>query len=290
MSNLFGQQDEQMSTYMFNPLKFNPAYAGSRNSVNISAIGRFQWVDFKGAPYTQWASFHMPLMRQTLGIGLNMVHDKIGSRERTSVFANFAVSLRLNKKGHRLNIGANAGLDINSYNFLGLNVVDPTDPLYQNGLTEYTPNFGAGLYYFSEKHYVGVSVPRLLENTFNVNNVTNTISNRHFFISGGYVFNLSPVVKFKPSTLVKFTLNAPLAFDINASFFFYDKFWIGGMYRFHESVGVNCAFTIAKVLQVGYAFDYPINGLRAFQYGSHEIMLMIDLKSKKTSGYSPRYF
>ena len=106
-----GQTEEQSSMYMFNPLLFNPAYAGSRGSIHGVGIVRFQWVGIEGAPRSQFLSFDAPVARQNLGLGLHASNDNIGAHSRTSVFADISYSLKLNKKGHRLNFGMSARVD-----------------------------------------------------------------------------------------------------------------------------------------------------------------------------------
>lgn len=288
---LFGQQDEQMSMYMHNPLAFNPAYAGSRNSISFNTVHRSQWVGWKGAPMTQWASFHMPFLNRSLGTGVHVVNDRTGARRRTGIYFDLAASVRLNRKDHRLAFGISGGADFNMFNFSDLAVLNSNDPLYGQAFNQTTGNFGAGIYYYGERHYLGISSPRLIENKFGSPAAAGSnINRRHFFIAAGYVFRLSSILDFKPSTLVKISPNAPVTFDINTSFLLYERVWIGAMYRFHEAVGLNAAVTIKRTLQIGYAYDFPINGLRTNQRGTHEIMLMVDINRKKKNYVTPRYF
>jgi type IX secretion system PorP/SprF family membrane protein len=288
--HLFSQQEEQNSLYQYNVLNFNPAYAGSRGSMNVTAIGRFQWVGISGAPMTQFLSIHAPIARQNIGLGVNVVNDIIGSRNRTSIYADFAYSIRLNRNNHRLAFGMNGGVDLWQMNVGNMTINDPTDPTAVNFSTT-VGNFGGGIYYYGKRHYLGFSVPRILENPLNNPSVAgNSKSARHFYIMGGYVFNLNSVVQFKPGALIKITPNAPITFDLNASFLLFEKMWIGGMYRFNESAGINLSYTFADMFTIGYAFDFAYNDLRFNQYGSHEIMLQVDLYKKQKNYLSPRYF
>ncbi|MEY3237813.1 MAG: hypothetical protein RI883_1914 [Bacteroidota bacterium] len=287
----FGQQDEQMSLYMYNPLYFNPAYAGSRDAISTVAMARFQWVNFKGAPTSQWFSVHSPILHKALGVGAHVINDQIGNRNRTSIYGDISSSIQLNKKKDRLSAGITFGIDAIGYDFTNSQVNDQTDPYYGKSFSVTKPNLGAGLYYYGEKHYVGISVPRLFESKItDVNNVLQTLTNRHFFISAGYVFDLNSVLKFKPSTLIKYTPHTPITFDVNASFLMYEKLWAGIMYRFNEAMGVNVVYNIKRTFHVGYVYDFPINGLRTYQSGSHEIVLQYDIQPKKSVYSSPRYF
>lgn len=286
----FAQQDEQMSLYMYNPLYFNPAYAGSRDAISTVAMARFQWVNFKGAPMSQWFSIHSPILHKLVGVGGHMINDQIGSRTRTSAFADVSSGIQLNKKQDRLTAGLSFGFDALGFDFSNSQVNDQNDPYYGKSLSVTKPNLGAGIYYYGKKHYLGISVPRLFESKMEVNNILEKLTARHFFISAGYVFDLNSVLKFKPSTLIKYTPHAPITFDVNASLLMYDKLWTGLMYRFNEAMGINVVYNIKNTFQIGYVYDFPINGLRTYQSGSHEIVLQYDIKPKKSVYTSPRYF
>lgn len=287
----YAQTEEQSSLYMFNPLLFNPAYAGSRGTISFVGLARFQWVGIEGAPRSQFVSFHAPLVNQSLGLGLHLSNDRIGARNRTSAYGDIAYGLKLNQKNHRLAFGLSGGVDWQVYDYANLYTLDPGDPAYGYYASKVRPNFGAGLYYYGQRHFIGVSVPRLLRNRLNNTAIGEDLQRRHIYVTGGYVFRLSSVVDFKPSALVKIVENAPLTFDVNANFLFYKTLWVGAMYRYKESVGLNMAVTIKEVFSFGYAFDYPVNSLRNVnQRGTHEIMLGFDLRTRKKPMLSPRYF
>ena len=288
----FSQQDEQLSLYNYNPLYYNPAYAGSKSALSVVAMARFQWVNFEGAPNTQFLSVHTPVMGQSLGMGLNLVNDQVGSRKRTAAYYNVSSGIRLNEKNDRLAFGLSVGMDVMSYDFSSLNVQDVSDPFYGQQLSTTKANVGGGIYYYySERHYVGISSPRLLESkALDNDNVMTALNKRHFFISAGKVFDINSVIKFKPTTLIKVTPNAPLTFDANANFLLYERFWAGAFYRFHEAVGLNFVYNYNNLIHVGYGFEFPINRLSSYQSGSHEILLQIDIQSKKHLFTSPRYF
>jgi type IX secretion system PorP/SprF family membrane protein len=277
---------------MYNALYFNPAYAGSRNTVSATLLAREQWVGMSGAPSTQYFSFHTPLKDQRIGLGFHLNNDKFGSRKKTSGYVDLSGSIRLNSKNDRLNIGLSAGLDDYAFGFNDLYAVDPNDPIATMSFNKTVLNVGAGIYYFGKKHYVGLSVPMILDKTEEFNGQLSNIATRHYFLTAGYVFRLNAVLDLKPSTIVKYVPGAPLTFDLNVSLLAYKKLWVGAMYRYDEGVGVNVAYVINKTFTVGYAYDYPINGLRTYQYGSHELMLQFDWSKYKSQEktFSPRYF
>lgn len=290
-TDVFSQQDEQLSLYNYNPLYYNPAYAGSQSALSITALARFQWVNFDGAPNTQFLSLHTPVLGRTLGMGLHLVNDQIGSRKRTSAYYNVSTGIRLNDKNDRLAFGLSVGMDILDFDFTDLNATSASDPFYNQRINSTKINAGAGIYYYNDKFYFGVSTPRLLEaKEMSTDNVKTTLTKRHFFITGGYVFDLNSVVKFKPTTLIKITPDSPLTFDVNANFLLYERIWLGGFYRFHEAVGLNFVYNFNDLFHIGYGYDFPINDLIRHQSGSHEVILQFDIKSKKHQFTSPRYF
>jgi type IX secretion system PorP/SprF family membrane protein len=288
--HLYAQQNPQNSFYMLNPLSYNPAYAGSRGSINLTALGRFQWTGIDGAPMTQFLTVHMPFRNQSIGVGLHISNDRIGSRTSQAIYADFAYAIRLNKKEDRLSFGITGGVDLNQFNFNGLTVTDPTDLNYLNSYSGANPNFGAGIYYYGKRHYLGISVPRLLESSLSNSTSSTAVIKRHYYLAAGYVFKLGSVVDFKPSVLLKIAENAPFTFDVNASFYLFERFWIGGMYRFNESAGLNFIYNFKNIMHIGYAFDYPYNDLRTNNFGSHEVVLGFDFMKKKQTVKSARYF
>jgi type IX secretion system PorP/SprF family membrane protein len=290
-SDAKAQQDEQMSMYMYNKLYYNPAYAGSRDAISAIGIARFQWVNFDGAPNTQWFSVHAPLLQKTLGVGAHFVNDRIGNRSRTAVYGDLSSSIAVNKKSSRIAIGLSGGFDIVGYDFSNVIVNDQNDVYFGEVYSEVKPNIGAGIYYYSDKHYISISSPRILEaNSSNIDTIIDKLNARHFFISGGYAFKLNSVFSLIPSTMIKYTPNAPLTIDVNASLRMYDQFNVGLLYRYHESMGVNLVYELKKKLSIGYVYDFPINGLRTYQNGSHEIFIRYDFMPKKSVFTSPRYF
>jgi type IX secretion system PorP/SprF family membrane protein len=288
---LRAQQDEQMSIYMYNPLYFNPAYAGSKDAISMTAVGRFQWINFKGAPRSQWFSIHAPLLFKSLGVGGHLVNDRIGTRDRTSVFADISGSIAVSKnKRSRLAAGLSVGVDVMGYDFTNSTVNDVNDPYFGQQFSATKPNVGAGLFYYGDKFYVGLSSPRLLEGKIRTDqDLVKQVNARHFFLAAGYVFDLNSVLKLKPSMLFKYTPKTPITFDVNVSLLSYERLWTGIMYRFHESIGANVG-VIIKNFTFGYVYDFPINGLLKHQSGSHEIFLQLDVKTKKLAYTSPRYF
>jgi type IX secretion system PorP/SprF family membrane protein len=286
------QQETQQSLYFFNPLLINPSYAGSQEALTAIAVVRNQWANFKGAPKTQILTVHSPLKKQNLGLGLTVLNDELGSSKNTGAYVDFSYSIRLNKKNHRLVFGLKAGTDFYRQDFSNLKIQDNTDNIYLEGFnySKFLFNAGAGVYYYGKRFYLGASSPRLIKNTMNLPGGQKAVQENHLYGFGGLVIKLNSAVNMRPSFIVKYVHNAPLSVDGNLSFLFYQKVWLGALYRYNSAAGVNAAFYITENFLIGYAFDYTLNQIQQHSAGSHEIMLSYDLKSKSKGFRSPRYF
>ena len=152
--NSFAQQDEQSSLYMFNPMQFNPAFAGSRGDINFVAVVRSQWVGVKGAPKSQFFSLNSPLSIKNMNLGMHISNDQIGARNRTSFYGDYAYTLRF-KKDRNLNFGLSGGAEQMTVDFQKLVAYDPNETDYLASFSQLNFNGGVGLYYFTKKFYAG---------------------------------------------------------------------------------------------------------------------------------------
>jgi type IX secretion system PorP/SprF family membrane protein len=176
----------------------------------------------------------------------------------------------------------------NQADFSTLLATDIADPNLQQGYSLSKPNLGAGLYVYHNKFYAGLSVPHLIER--NLDTISNSYLQRHTYLTAGIVIPYNSVIDIKPSILLKYTANAPLSLDLNVSAFLYKQFWLGVLYRYNEGVGINCAYAPTDRWSLGYAYELPVNKLIYRNWGSHEICLTFDLRSKLNAFISPRYF
>ncbi|MBC7411781.1 MAG: type IX secretion system membrane protein PorP/SprF [Bacteroidia bacterium] len=281
------QQDPMYTHYMYNTLVINPAYAGSRDALTVTALHRSQWVSYKGAPMVQTLNMHTPLRNEHLGIGLSVSNDKIGVSNTTSAVVDFAYILKLNEKS-KLALGLSAGANILQANLSTVQLDQQNDPSFQNDVNNgITPNFGFGAYYSRARFYAGLSVPKIMQN-----NILDGKQQRHYYLIAGTVIKLSDDLDFKPTTFIKVTSAAPVQADVTASFLIMDKILLGAMFRTGDAFGALVGLNITDQFHVGYSYDYSY-GLKNFKYhqGSHEIMLRYDfIFSSKKQIRTPRYF
>lgn len=286
------QQDPMFTQYNFNTQTINPAYAGTWESMGFLVLGRHQWVGMEGAPRTYTFSLQTPTKNEKVGLGLNLVSDQLGRESRVSLFGDYSYGIKVNENSI-LRMGLKFGVT-NYHNNLSdyLQYPGEFDPASIGEVdVKYMPNFGVGALLYSENYYVGLSVPKIIENDFdtNINNYSVESELRHFFFTAGYVFNLSEYLRFKPTFLTKASIGAPVEFDFTANFLLGDKVWLGAMYRTGDSFGFIAQWIFDKKLRIGYAIDFTTTHLQSYHNGTHEVMVSyeIGLKRKWTT---PRMF
>lgn len=286
----YGQQESQYTQYMYNTMTVNPAYAGTRGALNIFGLYRSQWVGLDGAPKTAQLSFHSPISPQGHGLGLSVINDEIGPSRDTYVNASFSYKLQLDHWTW-LNLGIMAGGSFLEVNYDKLNVHDP-DPELSGRLSRFSPNIGVGAYLHSDHWYVGLSVPALLETRF-YDDIQQSVAREkmHFYLMGGYVFDLDYQWKFKPAALVKAVSGAPLAVDLSANFLYNESLTLGAGYRWDAGVSALAGFQVSNNLMVGYAYDFDTSRLGNYNSGTHEIFLRFEfISSGRNRMRSPRFF
>lgn len=92
------QQDPHFTQYFDNTLFYNPAYAGSRDMLNVTAIHREQWAGVDGRPRSTTLSIHSPLPYESVGVGITAVNDMAGPIRQTIIAADISYSLRFKNK------------------------------------------------------------------------------------------------------------------------------------------------------------------------------------------------
>jgi type IX secretion system PorP/SprF family membrane protein len=287
-----GQQDPHHTQYLFNGMAINPAYAGSRGTIAGTFMYRKQWAGFDGAPQTQSLSAHTPAGQGKYGFGLTLINDQIGYLGQQWIQGSYA--FRFQAGPGKLALGLQAGLLNFRMRWEEVRAVDQIDAVFALAPQSMVlPNVGTGIYYHTDRFYLGVSAPHLLESKLLDPNPARTELARlyrHFYLTGGYVLGHNNAVQWKPSFLVKYIPGQPVQADFNLMALFRKKYWLGVSYRPGDAVSAMFDFQIAKYFRLGYAYDYTLSGLSSFQSGSHELYLGFELVSSKSKYKSPRYF
>ncbi|PTM07102.1 MAG: hypothetical protein DA407_10840 [Bacteroidetes bacterium] len=286
------QQLPQFTQYMYNTIAINPAYAGSRETLNVIGLHRSQWAGFVGGPTTQTLSVHAPLKYEKIGLGFSFINDELGFENFTYMYGDFSYTIQLNEVS-KLAFGFKAG-------FTGFSVdnelyTSNTDDQLINSIEDrWTPNVGAGIMWLWERGYMGLSAPRLINNDFVPNNNQyKALERASYYFTGGYVFDIGFDTKFKPSFMVKATNGATISTDLSANFLFFEKLWIGTGYRFSDTngaVGFMSDFQVLRDWRIGYTFELPTSEIRPYTSGTHEFIIMFEVFNSRKREASPRYY
>ncbi|TYP98345.1 type IX secretion system PorP/SprF family membrane protein [Tenacibaculum adriaticum] len=295
----FTQQDSQYTQYMYNTVSVNPAYAGTRGTLSITALHRSQWAGLEGAPVTQTLSLNTPLRNERIGIGFSVVHDKIGPTQETYFDAVMSYTIPTSDKGDKLSFGLKAGGHLLNIDFMKLNQYVPQLVTADNIDHKFSPTIGAGIYYHNDHFYAGLSVPNFLETkhfdeTSDANTETSFVAKErmNYYLITGYVFNLNENWVFKPAVLTKVVSGSPLQVDLSANFWYKQKLTLGAAYRWDAAWSAMAGFQLNDSLMLGFGYDKEITDLgnTSFNDGSFEAFLRFEFARKLDKIISPRFF
>jgi type IX secretion system PorP/SprF family membrane protein len=283
------------SQYLQNGLMINPAYTGSREVMSTFLSYRMQWMGTKGSPVIQSVSLHTPMKNDKVALGLMAQFMQFGFTKSTSIYANYAYHIRFGKG--KLSFGLKGGADFSNTDYTGILLTNYGDPVFSANDKPYVlPNVGAGVYYFSNKLFAGVSVPSFLSYK---KTATNSVQAYHRFgeydliFSAGGLITFSKLFKFKPSLLLDYSLQNTkrlTQFDINGNFIIADMLWLGGSWRTSEEVAVGILqVQLNPQLMFGFSYDYPVGRMNSYSKGSSEFIVRYEF-GYKVSAANPRYF
>ncbi len=291
------QYDAMFTQYMFNEMFINPAYAGSKDALAVTAMNRQQWVSFPGRPVTTTFSMHGPVINDKMGLGISFLNEKIGVLNRNLAYLSYSYRVKAGKNGH-LAFGLMGGVHNQVNKFADLKATDAGDiKVSQNSPSVYSPNFGFGLYYSDKKNYIGLSIPRmiddhiLLDGTGNLTKI-NKIEPKtfHYYLTLGRVFTLSDGLKLKAQAMIQAVQNAPILYNVNANFLIKEKIWLGASYRSGDAVSGVLGIQVSTQFIVSYSYDYTLSQIQKYTSGSHEIALGYVFMYKGKKIVTPRYF
>ena len=290
----YSQYDPMFTNYMWNEMFINPAYAGSREALSLVALHRQQWVGIDGAPVSQTISLHGPFLENKVGLGLSILNESIGVSSETYYMGTFAFRFKTSRKG-QLSFGLSGGAITMQEKLADITTQMPGDVHFQQNTPLIAmPNASFGVYYYTDKFYLGFSVPRMIYNeikpqTWDVKSTLKT-QNLHYYLTSGYVFDLKRGIKVKPTIMLKSVYAAPLEVDASINIFLKDLIWAGMAYRSGDALSLLLALQLNPNFRLGYSYDYTTTRLNNFNSGTHEISLGYDFSLGKKKIVSPRVF
>ncbi len=289
----YAQNQKQYNHFIANQGLLNPAYTGTRDLISGILVLRNQWIGLDGAPTTQALNVHSPINYSPIGVGLSVINETIGATHTLDFYGSAA---------YRINFGADRNLSLglqlgfNSFSLDQSKIVteDNTDnALY--GSSNISMNTGIGAYYYTNKYFIGFSVPEFFTNIYNTTagtyKTTFSLSNIHYYLYGGYVFEINDEVAIKPSMLSRVIYGAPFQNDFTGSVLLHKIIWLGLTYKSSKELVFLTEYIINDNFTVRYSFDYPFSDLNNVKnYGSHEVGIQYDFSLGKTVMRSIRYF
>ena len=284
------------SQYLQNGLLINPAYAGSRGALSAFLSYRMQWMGIPDAPVFQSVSLNAPMKNDKVGLGIMAQFMKFGFTRSQSIYASYAY--RINLAYGKLSFGLKAGFDRSNTDYTGILTTTQNDPVFITDDKPYfLPNFGAGVYYYSDKLFAGISIPDFL--SYKKNTTTSSVEMYHsiskydLIFSAGGLITFSQVLKFRPSVLIDYSLEKTKGLtqlDINGNFIIGDLIWVGGSWRTSEQVVVGILqLQLNPQFMFGFSYDYPVGRMNSYSKGSSEFILRYEF-GYKVSAANPRYF
>ena len=290
-SAVYAQQDAQYTQYMYNMNILNPAYAGSvPGTLSVTFLGRKQWDGIPGAPNTATLSIDSPITDR-MGLGASIYADQIGPVNEQFVYADYSYTIPVGYYDN-LAFGLKAGVSMLNAKLTDLKRINIDDINFNQNISNAKPNFGFGLFYYSDIYYVGLSVPNLLKTEYieKKGQIATSISKRqHMFLTAGYVFDIDYNWRFKPSLMLKAAFGAPLSVDLSANFLYDETYELGASYRWGDSFSMVLGSQVTESLRVGYSYDFTTSALTGFNTGTHELILMFDIVTAYEI-ISPRFF
>ncbi len=271
---LVGQKEPQYTQYMYNIGSFNPAYVGTVETPEVAGLYRAQWIDIPGAPRTFRFGVNIPLANEKTGLGFNVVSDQLGPSTQT--YVDVAYSYQVNVSDNtKLSFGLDVGGSFLNIDFTKGDFEIENEPLLNTQTTnKFYPTIGAGTFLYSDDWYLGLSIPNFLTNGIYGDEIAVLVEDKiQFNFIGGYVFELSSGLKFKPAFMLNYLQGAPMNVNLSTNFLINDVVTLGTSYRLDNAISGLAGFQVSSGMFVGYSYDYNTNGLGEFNNGSHEIIL-----------------
>lgn len=280
---LMAQQLPQYSQYILNKYVINPASAGVENHYTGQSNYRSQWDGIQDAPRTYILGVNGPIQQGKMGIGGYMFTDITGPTKRNGINFSYSYHVKLTDK-LKLSMAVNAGVLEYSVDGAEITFENPDDVGTSSLERNVLPDAGFSLYLYHEKFFFGASAPQLIQNQIDfeqsLRSPTGRLAN-HYFVMGGYTYDLNSSFQLEPSFLVKYVQPVDPQYEVTLRGLYNDIVWLGVSYRQGDAIGLLTGFTLQKNLSFGYSYDIIQSDISSFSTGSHEVMLAIKFNKLK---------
>lgn len=277
------QQLPDFSQYPAMLFHINPAYTGTKGTLDARLNYRKQWSGFSGAPVTQFVGVHSRLLKGRIGVGATLYKDEMGPSRMFDYGFNAAYHLHFPDVEFSVGIG----MRFNKYtmNSSGMTTHWEGDPAVIPGVTAFdkTKNAMAGVLLYNDRFHFGLGVQNIISAKIAL--IGNVVKmKQHYFFSFGYNFHGHPDYVWENNLLGEYVDGLPLTINYNLRVHFRQKLMVGAAWRLKDAVIIQAGWLFYKTVQVTYSYDFGISKLRKAHNGSHEIMLgyRLDYEKKKS--------
>ena len=272
----YGQQEVYATLFPYQLASYNPAYQGAEDQHQMTLSYRNQWLNIPDAPRSLLLTYGRP-MGKRVGLGLNIIADKVFVEQQTFMSLDFSYQLPLTEKT-RVYLGLKGGgnfysartQSLESYNILS----DPAQRPYDR----FIPNMGVCLYVQSDAFYFSMAMPRLFEADRDEDRYLSAKDRKHFYMAAGTQFPLNTDWEVKPSVMLRTIKGLPDTIDGLIFLSYQEVFDLGVSYRSNTALSSLLFIKINDMLDLGYAYETPTDRiLNGLQPKTHEFTLRIKL-------------
>jgi type IX secretion system PorP/SprF family membrane protein len=282
--SLFSQESSLIFS-RFNLSVFNPAFAGVEGpAINLNT--RAQWIGIEDAPLTNYLIVHFP-EKKNATLGLTIQNDRVFVENKTLLTLDYSYRLKLSDNSN-LSLGLKAGgmfFNVDTNNIPRI-YTTPNQSISSLG-NYFSPVLGVGLSFISKNIFLGVAAPGLLNKIGLSKNNDWELTSRDFtylHLSGGFNINLSDKFTVKPSVNYRSIPIGPNLINSILEVDYSDRFSLGSLFTNNNTIGAFFKLKSKKGFHIGYGYEFLSgNDRESLSNSTHELMLRIDLKSKKNS-------
>mgnify|MGYP000423644668 CR=1 FL=1 len=228
LQSLSVQQVQQFSQYFLSGFAFNPAFAGTEENFNALATHRTQWTGITDAPRTYFLGLHAPSASGKMGFGGSLFTDVAGPTRRTGIQGTYSYQLKVTENS-KVSLGVSFGMTQFSIDGTQITLRDNNDQALTNSMqAELKPDASFGALWYGENFHLGVSATQLFNNKLDLfPGDTEGRMAVHYFLTGGYKFNINEVFDVEPFALIKYVSPLDPQIDVSARVLYTTNLWLG---------------------------------------------------------------